>query len=565
MMKKLVALVLACLVLVSATACLAVDTTTADGGWTASNWAKEEVSQADAAGLLPDVLAKADLTQPITRLEYAHAIIALYTARTGEDPTLQDSRNIAFPDCNDPAVRAADRLGLIAGFPDGTFRPDDPLTREQAAVLLDRVLDATKGALLIDGLYSWSDSDKIGSWAAESVETLAKGGVLQGRADGTFGPKDSLTRQEAVILDLRLVNSCLKPVATGDFTTDLFGQVKGQNVVLSPASAAMALGLVQAGAQGETKAELDRVLTGTDPAKLYAALTKATKDGPTVEVANSLWFDTSVSPKQSYLSSVKATYGAESQTLDLPTKDAMDRINAWVKAKTHDLIPTLLNELLADDQVAVLLNALYFKGDWVVPFDKESTRDLSFTTAGGKTVTVPFLRDTRTMSYLDTDACTGVILPYRGEGDWSLIALLPKDGHTAAELASSDFAALAKAAQDERVALALPKFTLEGTYDLTDALKGLGLTTAFSGAADLSGIGTCAKGDLYLSQVLQKTYLRVDEKGTEAAAVTSAAAGATSAPIDPPVELIFDRPFLACLWNGEAAQALFLAQVDDPS
>ena len=113
-------------------------TTAADGGWTASNWAKEEVSQADAAGLLPDVLAKADLTQPITRLEYAHAIIALYTARTGEDPTLQDSRNIAFPDCNDPAVRAADRLGLIAGFPDGTFRPDDPLTREQAAVLLDR-------------------------------------------------------------------------------------------------------------------------------------------------------------------------------------------------------------------------------------------------------------------------------------------------------------------------------------------------------------------------------------------------------------------------------------------
>ncbi len=115
------------------------------------------------------------------------------------------------------------------------------------------------------------------------------------------------------------------------------------------------------------------------------------------------------------------------------------------------------------------------------------------------------------------------------------------------------------------MALALPKFTLEGTYDLTEALKGLGLTTAFSGAADLSGIGTCTKGDLYLSQVLQKTYLRVDEKGTEAAAVTSAAVGATSAPIDPPVELTFDRPFLACLWNGEAAQALFLAQVDDPS
>lgn len=563
MMKKLISLVLACLVLASATSCLAVDT--ADGGWTASSWAKEEVAQADAAGLLPDLLAQADLTQPITRLEYAHAIIALYTARTGEDPTLQDSRNVAFPDCNDPMVRAADRLGLIAGFPDGTFRPDELLTREQAAVLLDRVLDATKGALLIDGLWSWSDSDRIGSWAAASVETLAKGGVLQGRADGTFGPKDSLTRQEALLLDLRLANSCLEPVATGDFAADLFARVRGQNVVLSPASAAMALGLVQAGAQGETKAELDRVLTGTDPAKLYAALTKATKDGPTVEVANSLWFDTSVSPSQSYLSRVKGAYGAESQTLDLPTRDAMDRINAWVKAKTHDLIPALLSEPLADDQVAVLLNALYFKGDWAVPFDKASTRDLDFTTAGGKTVSVPFLRDTRTMSYLDTDACTGVVLPYRGEGDWSLIALLPKDGHTAAELAGSDFAALTKAAQDERVALALPKLTLEGTYDLTDAFKGLGLTTAFSGAADLSGIGTCTKGDLYLSQVLQKTYLRVDEKGTEAAAVTAAMAGATSSPVEPPVELIFDRPFLVCLWHSEAAQALFLAQVDDPS
>ena len=351
------------------------------------------------------------------------------------------------------------------------------------------------------------------------------------------------------------------------FGAKLMGQLAGEtNPVLSPVSAQLALGLLQPGTAGETRAELDALLAGADFAR-WMDILKTGPGGPTVEVANSLWFDTSVTPNQTYLDTADRNFGAECQTLDLSGEPAVTAINGWVKEKTHDLIPTILDRPLGKDAAAVLMNALYFNGRWTIPFDGNATWDQEFQSASGKRNTVPFMHDTRHgMFYLNTADCTGVALPYRGDGDWQLICLMPKNGASPESLAGQNFAALLNNAKVSYVRLALPRFTLEGTYELTEPLQAMGLTKMFTSDADLTPMGTCAKGPMAVSQVLQKTYLRVDEEGTEAAAVTAIITEATAMmPEEEPIAVTFDRPFLCCLWNGEIGQPLFLAAVEELS
>ena len=138
------------------------------------------------------------------------------------------------------------------------------------------------------------------------------------------------------------------------------------NKSLSPVSARYALGLLRAGAEGETRTQLDRLLAGADFAAWNQAL-QSTEGGPTVEVANSIWFDKSVTPDKDYLTAVEKLFDAESKTLELTQKSAVDTINQWVSDKTHGLIRSILDKPLGDDAAAVLLNALYFKGDWPCP------------------------------------------------------------------------------------------------------------------------------------------------------------------------------------------------------
>ena len=346
------------------------------------------------------------------------------------------------------------------------------------------------------------------------------------------------------------------------FPAALFAVVESEepNKCLSPVSVQYALGLVRPGAAGIAREQLDALLEGADFSRWNKVLASA-GDGPTVEVANSIWFDSSVTPTKTYLDTVRRDFDAESQTLELSALSSLDVINGWVRTKTHDLIKSILDEPLGKDAAAVLLNALYFKGDWAVPFEPEYTRDQVFHGRSGTDRNVPFMHDTRdNMTYIDTKTCQGVALPYKG-GGWWMLALLPKDGGTAESLAAEDFGALLKGAGGAYVSLALPKFTVEASYDLTQPLQKLGLTAAFTNG-DFSPMGTCTNGPIVLSKVLQKTYLRVDEKGTEAAAVT-AVIGKAGASMVKPVKMVFDRPFLCCLWNSEIGQPLFLAAVNE--
>lgn len=614
-MKRIVSIMLAVTVLASVSALAAGGTTLQKAGmkvtayedagmcsgvplYQASDWARDELARAGTAKLIPESLADQNLTQPIHRQDYAAAAVSLYwnLAANGnvQDRGGQtvDPDGQPFTDCTDAAVLEAYRLGLIEGIGNQTFDPHGTLTREQAATILQRVI--SQSGVKLPGLcgtpfVTMTDTDAISAWAKEGAALMANLGVIQGKPGHRFDPKGTLTGQEALVMNQRLAAQIKgfqqDALLSNTFASDLFAAVKSDepNKTLSSVSAQYALGLLQAGSQGTTREQLARLLYGVDFDDWNRVLS-TTDGGPVVEVANSIWFDTSVTPDPAYLAAVKEQFDARSEKLDLSSQSAVNTVNAWVKDKTHGLIGSILDQPLGDDAAAVLLNALYFKGDWAIPFDANATYDQTFTGASGGRAQVPFMHDTRHgMQYIDSDDCMGVALPYAGGSNWDIpqgaedgfvpyptnngwwmIVLLPKEGTSAESLAGKNFDGLMGDAQDAYVRLSLPKFTVEGSYDLTQPLKDLGLTAAFAGGRDFDPMGKSAKGPLSLSRVIQKTYLQVDEKGTEAAAVTGAVMKTTSVLIEEePINLTFDRPFLCCLWNTQISQPLFLSVVNE--
>lgn len=578
MKKRILCILLAA----AALAALAIVPAAGESGYQANDWAKNELTKAEEADLIPEPLAIQDLTKPITRREYAAAAVALFDRLPAQKKANQTEESLTgspFTDVDDQAVTLAYSRGLIQGVGGGRFDPDGLLTREQAAAILARITE--RSGVELPGLcganfVNMTDIDSISAWAREGAALMANLGTIQGKPDGEggtkFDPRGTLTGQEALVMNQRLASQLEgfardEAASNGSFNGDFFAAVRSDepNKSLSPVSARYALGLLREGAAGENREELDRLLSDMDVEAWNKALT-TTEGGPAVEVANSIWFDSSVTPDPDYLTAVKKLYDAESRTLDLTDQSALAVINRWVSERTHGLIPTILDRPLSDDAAAVLLNALYFKGDWAVPFEAEDTWDQTFHGRGGKDARVPFMHDTRHgMAYIDTETCVGAALRYRGSGDWTMLFLMPKAGNDAGALAGENFDALLGNATDAYIRLSLPKFTIEGNYDLTEPLKDLGLTAAFAGG-DFTPMGTCTKGDLKLSKVIQKTYLRVDEEGTEAAAVTGAVMEATSAwEPEEPIELTFDRPFLCCLWNGQISQPLFLTEVNELS
>lgn len=382
-------------------------------------------------------------------------------------------------------------------------------------------------------------------------------------------PETTLISQQALVIHQRLaaLAAQLFPQPNADsFASQLFTKTESPdlNKSLSPVSAQFALGLLRPGTAGETRAQLDALLDGVNFTAWKDAL-QTQADGPTIEVANSVWFDTSVTPNRTYLNTLKQEFAAESTILPLPGESALKPINQWVSEKTHGLIPTILSEPLPKESAAVLLNTLYFNGNWVTPFSQRATREQPFHAQDGTAKMVPFLHDTRhELQYIKTPVCTGAALPYQGDGSWWMLVLLPSPGVSPEALASQDFGTLLDQAKPTYTRLSLPKFTLEGSYPLKEPLKAMGLTAPFIPTTpDLAPTGTCSKGPLFVMDVFQKTCLRVDEKGTEAAAVTGITEGASAEPpIEEPIDLTFDRPFLCCLWNDEIGQPLFLSAIN---
>ena len=342
----------------------------------------------------------------------------------------------------------------------------------------------------------------------------------------------------------------------------------GENLLLSPLSVLSALGMTANGARGETLAQMEAVL-GLPVEELNEALAAWTENLPResvcrADLANALWLrdDGSLAPEEAFLQTAADWYGAEvfSAPFDAGTRK---EINRWVDRNTHGMIPEILEDI-PKDVVLYLVNALALEAEWETVYREDQVWDRVFTTEAGEEQTGSFLYSSEGY-YLKDDGAQGFLKPYKG-GRWALAALLPEEGTALrAYLASRNgkgLHALLKHPEETLVEAAIPKFQCRYGVNLVESLKAMGMPSAFlPGEANFSGMGTAA-GPLFISGVLHRTYLSVDEKGTKAGAATAVAmSGSGGTEITPVVHL--DRPFLYLLVDLETGLPAFLGAVTE--
>lgn len=363
-----------------------------------------------------------------------------------------------------------------------------------------------------------------------------------------------------------------------DFGLALFEQLRqatpAENVLVSPTSVALALAMAYNGASGETQAAIANTLKvqGLDIDQLNVsnqALTEyLTQLDPEVAlaIANSLWVNEDLPVQPDYVERMQTAYAAEVAALDFGQPSAADRINRWVKERTRDRIPTIVDEL-PPDQLLVLVNAVYFKGAWSEAFDRARTTERPFTLASGETIQHPLMAQQDDYLYAETDQFQVVSLPY-GNGALSFEVILPAPGTDlatlSAQLTPTNWESWMNQMRSRPGEIQLPKFQFEYEADLIPALQALGMGIAFeAGQADFSGL---TELDAFINQVRHKTFIEVNEAGTEAAASTAIGIMPTSIalPPDSPFEMVVDRPFLAAIRDRNTGTLLFLGAIVDP-
>lgn len=339
------------------------------------------------------------------------------------------------------------------------------------------------------------------------------------------------------------------------------------NILLSPLSILCALSMTANGAKGETLAQMEQVL-GLPVESLNAYLLAYRKALPAekkcrVSLANSIWFkdDDSLAVEESFLKTNAAWYDADLYQLPFNSA-ACKAINNWVNKETGGMISEILQEI-SPDAAMYLINALSFEAEWQTIYQEASIRDGVFTTEDGQQQAVPMMYS-KEFRYLETGTATGFLKYYDGK-NCAFAALLPKEGISLRScidsLTGEQLHDLLANPETVEVRAAIPKF--ESTYetDLSDTLEALGMTDAFDGQlADFSGIGSSTEGNLTISQILHKTCIVVDEKGTKAGATTAVVVEPTEAPSDPK-EVLLDHPFLYLLIDCQEQLPIFIGTV----
>ncbi len=344
-----------------------------------------------------------------------------------------------------------------------------------------------------------------------------------------------------------------------------------ENLALSPVSLELALCLARAGATGATKDEMSAALRlpGLSDDEIAAAckalMWRANTGG--MEAANALWLLDGYDYNDNYIKTGTTDYMADLKPLALP--GAMDDINAWAKDKTHGRISKMLQQEPSSDTRLIITNALYYLGEWQHPFLAAKTASFDFAAPGGA-VSVPFMRSEWTVPYYSSDTFSMISLRFKsqeGEGRYAMAFFLPAEGTSVAQLLAlmngAAFQTALQGAAEQEVWIRLPKFEFEYLAPMSDTLKAMGMKKAFSSAnADFSGITSAEP--LFLANVLHKCYVRIDELGAEAAAVTEVEAAAGEAP-EQPATFYADRPFLFAIYSLEDGAIAFLGAINNPS
>ncbi|HZT83548.1 MAG TPA: serpin family protein [Gemmataceae bacterium] len=371
-------------------------------------------------------------------------------------------------------------------------------------------------------------------------------------------------------------------VVKGDneFALDLYAKLRAQegNLFLSPASIATALAMTYGGARGETAEQMAKALHFTlPPDRLHPAFAALLKEintpgkerGYQLSTANALWGQKGYHFLPGYLKLTRDNYGAGLNEVDFAgnTEGARKTINLWVEKETHDKIKDLIKPGMLDGMTRlVLTNAIYFKGDWVRKFKKERTREEPFFAPGGKQVKTPLMHETSTFKYLDGGTFQALELPYKGR-ELSMVVLLPKKNDGLPDLEKQLTAArlnewLGKL-RPEEVNVTLPRFKMTAEFQLSSQLSALGMKRAFSKQADFSGMNG-GQEPLFISDVIHKAFVDVNEEGTEAAAATAVIVRATSAQPHVPPTFRADHPFVFLIRDNRSGSLLFLGRLVNP-
>lgn len=366
--------------------------------------------------------------------------------------------------------------------------------------------------------------------------------------------------------------------ANSRFSFKLFTQLAktetGKNIFVSPASVAFALAMIYNGASGETQEGMVKTLEwqGMSLAEInqaHAALrTMLANADPKVQlnIANSLWVRNGVVFKPEFIQRNQNFYAAEVSNVDFAAPTAPALLNNWVKQKTNGKISQIVDRI-PGEAVLYLLNAIYFKGNWAVPFDKTKTKNGQFALLTGIRKKLPMMSQSGRFRYFDNEKFQAISLPY-GAGRMSMYVFLP-----AKNLAYKNFQAEWSAASFEGWILqlrasegniVLPRFKLEYEITLNNTLKTLGMETAFDPQrADFNGMySQSTLANVFIGEVKHKTFVEVNEEGTEAAAVTSGGMHLTS--FAPPFSMTVDRPFFCVIRDDQTGTILFMGAIVDP-
>lgn len=352
------------------------------------------------------------------------------------------------------------------------------------------------------------------------------------------------------------------------------------NIFFSPLSISSALAMTYAAARGETAAEMEEVLHfGASPGTVgegFRPLMEEMSSGDlsgaqsgepfTLTIANGLWVKEGYQLLEEYRESVAEYFDAAVENLDFSgdPEGSRQTINRWVAERTLDRIKDLIPPgILGEETRVVLTNAVYFKASWDKPFNDNATSDGRFLLADGSAVVVPMMNQTDFFRYGSIDGCKAVELFYAG-GDASMLIVLPEGDirEFQEDLDPAGLERIRESMSNVNLRLTMPRFEFTATMQLSGILQSMGMETAFSGHADLSGF--TGVPDLYISDVIHKAFVKVDEAGTEAAAATAVMVNVTSMP-PPPEEMNIDRPFMFFIMDGETGSIVFMGRVMDPS
>lgn len=365
-------------------------------------------------------------------------------------------------------------------------------------------------------------------------------------------------------------------------------QNEADNVCFSPLSLQMALSMVQHGAAGNTLQQMQQVLgtkgfSNEQIGEFNRLLSKQLTERPPYdeefyrnydpenpqeaynglypicELANALWRRPDVELYEDFLQALLTYYESPAEAVEFSTWDGVDRINGWVSDHTHGLIPKIYHEPQSEDLAVVLTNALYFKGSWTFPFDEEATEVQPFWLDDESFVRADMMSLLETLDCSATPSFQTVTLPYGDEGTFSMTLFVPKEGTQLPPLTYEDWSAATQSRHWQPLHLRMPRFEVDGNYDLTGVLADLGMKDAFDKSADFTKMCETKRK---IDKVSQLSKIIVNEKGTEAAAITVIEMCDGMGP-DPDSfqDFTVDRPFYFTIQNSKQDAVLFVGRV----